>query len=377
MKIFATAVSLLTVSCLTAQPISFNIQGQVGQVSSPAKAYLSYRQMNKAIVDSSVVNNGTFTMSGSIAEPVQATLTLNYSGVGGMGSKKAHKKTFYLEAGSIKVKSKDSLSTATIKGGQLNKDYQALTKVLEPTKTQMDAFMADYFALPKEQQQDSSIRAVLDKKYNAITEKQNAAYSKFISSHSNSIVALDALKVFGGSTPEFDIVSPLYNGFSAAVKNSSAGKEYAENLAKLEATNVGAMAPQFTQNDPNGNPVQLSSFKGKYLLIDFWASWCGPCRAENPNVVKAYAKYHEQGFDILGVSLDNDKGREKWLNAIQKDSLTWTQVTDLKYWNNEVAKLYAIRSIPQNFLLDPTGKIIAKNIRGEALQNKLAEIFKP
>ncbi len=143
----------------------------------------------------------------------------------------------------------------------------------------------------------------------------------------------------------------------------------------MKLTIIGATPPDFTQNDPDGKPISLSNFRGKYLLIDFWASWCAPCRAENPNVVKAYAKYHEKGFEILGVSLDNERGRENWLNAIKKDGLAWTQVSDLKYWNNEVARKYGISSIPQNFLLDPTGKIVGKNLRGETLSKKLEEIF--
>jgi len=130
----------------------------------------------------------------------------------------------------------------------------------------------------------------------------------------------------------------------------------------------------FTQNDTLGKPVTLSSLRGKYLLVDFWASWCGPCRAENPNVVKAFNKYKEKGFHIIGVSLDNPGQMEKWMKAIHDDGLIWTQVSDLKGWKNEVAIQYGIQAIPQNFLLDPEGKIIAKNLRGEELDSKLAEI---
>jgi peroxiredoxin len=133
---------------------------------------------------------------------------------------------------------------------------------------------------------------------------------------------------------------------------------------------------EFTQNDTLGKPVSLSDFKGKYVLIDFWASWCGPCRAENPNVVKAYNNYKDKDFTVLGVSLDQPGKQEAWLNAIHKDSLTWTHVSDLKFWDNAVAQLYGIRAIPQNLLLDPSGKIIAKNIRGEELKKKLEEVMK-
>jgi peroxiredoxin len=149
--------------------------------------------------------------------------------------------------------------------------------------------------------------------------------------------------------------------------------------AKIEIakkTGVGKPAIDFTQNDTLGNPVSLSSFRGKYVLIDFWASWCGPCRKENPNLVAAYAKYNNKGFDVLGVSLDQPTGKEKWMKAIHDDKLTWTQVSDLKYWKNDVAVMYGIQAIPQNYLIDPKGIIVGKNLRGDELLDKLEEIFK-
>jgi peroxiredoxin len=146
-----------------------------------------------------------------------------------------------------------------------------------------------------------------------------------------------------------------------------------QRIEKLESVAVGKIAPDFTQNDQEGNPVSLSSFKGKYLLIDFWASWCGPCRHENPNVVKLYTEFKDKGFDILGVSLDQKK--EAWLKAIEDDQLTWSHVSDLKGWKNEVANLYGVSSIPHTVLLDKEGKIIAKNLRGDALKEKVAELL--
>lgn len=144
-------------------------------------------------------------------------------------------------------------------------------------------------------------------------------------------------------------------------------------IESMQAFVVGGVAPDFTMATPEGGQLALSSLRGKYLLIDFWASWCGPCRRENPNVVKVYNQYKEKGFEILGVSLDSDKTR--WLNAIQQDGLTWHQVSDLKGWQNSAAQQYGVRSIPHTVLLDPQGKIVARNLRGAALEQKLAEIF--
>lgn len=169
--------------------------------------------------------------------------------------------------------------------------------------------------------------------------------------------------------------SEFASGFLAEFKEVDPGirKSLETKMKSMEAYRIGGVAPVFTQNDPDGNPISLEDFKGKVVLLDFWASWCGPCRRENPNVVKVYEKYKDQGFEILGVSLDKD--RKRWVDAIAKDNLTWPQVSDLKGWSNEAGRMYGVSSIPHTVLVDGEGKIIALKLRGEALEKKLEEIF--
>jgi peroxiredoxin len=200
-------------------------------------------------------------------------------------------------------------------------------------------------------------------------------YADFVTTHPNSPIALYCVNVFAGWDINPELVAPLYAKLPATTQQSFSGKNLGDRIAIARKTAIGNVAPEFVQNDTLGNPIALSSFRGKYVLVDFWASWCGPCRRENPMVVKAFQQFQAKGFTIVGVSLDQPGAKEKWMDAIHKDALTWTHVSDLKYWENEVAKQYGIRAIPQNFLLDPSGKIIAKNLNGETLEKKLTELF--
>jgi peroxiredoxin len=201
-------------------------------------------------------------------------------------------------------------------------------------------------------------------------EKFAISFSK---KHNNSVIAPYLGMMYLAEEGKQGQLKNLYDTLTVAVKASFFGKKVGDIVRASEGSSVGAKAVDFTLPDVNGKPVSLSSYKGKYVLIDFWASWCGPCRQENPNVVKAYNSFKSKGFDVLGVSLDRDK--DDWTKAIEKDNLTWTHESDLKYWDNEVAKLYGVQAIPANFLLDKDGNIIGKNLRGEALEAKLKEVM--
>ncbi len=165
----------------------------------------------------------------------------------------------------------------------------------------------------------------------------------------------------------------LYDKLDESAKQTEPGKKLARNLEILKKSRIGTQMTDFTQADTSGNPVKFSSFKGKYVLVDFWASWCGPCRAENPNVLKVYNAYKDKGFTVVGISLD-DKAAN-WKKAIRDDKMPWVQLSDLKGWKNDISVSFGIQSIPGNLLIDPSGKIVARDLRGAMLENKLKELL--
>ncbi|NQX40057.1 Peroxiredoxin [Pedobacter steynii] len=312
--------------------------------------------------DSVAVKNGAFSYKGSVKEPTRIYLT----------DRKGMQLELYVENAPVSIKGNvNATEDMLISGGKTQQEQNAL----KLTKKALDKEQKQLYARYEkaENAKDTTAIAGIEKEFSKIYKASDALNKAFIRKHPKSYVSLINIKDLGMST-EYAELAALYQSLDASLKSSPGGKKMEATLTVLQKGSNGQAMLDFTQNDMDGKPVRFSSFKGKYVLVDFWASWCGPCRGENPNVLKAYNDFKDKGFTVLGVSLD-DSG-DKWKKAVQEDKMPWTQVSDLKGWKNEVSTYYGIQGIPSNYLVDPNGVIIARNLRGEALQEKLKELMK-
>jgi len=375
-RIFLFIIALLPLTALSQEPQSFEIKSKVGNLTTPSRAYLIYQLGANRVIDSTFIINGSFNFKGKILNPTAAVLVIDKFGFGlNTLDSASDNLTFYIDKGTIEINSKDSLSKAQITGSKINDDNKKLLAQLQPLIDKAKKLKTEQDAASPAQQNTAEFQNALQAKHKELQIEQKATLKMFILGNPDSYLSLLALYSVAGPSPDPTEIDPLYNALSPDLKTTETAKVLKKSLDALRNTAIGVTAPDFTQNDVNGAPVTLSSFRGKYVLLDFWASWCGPCRQENPNVVKAYNKYKDKNFTIVGVSLDRANGKNDWIGAIKNDGLTWTEVSDLKFWNNQAAGLYSITSIPANFLIDPNGKIIARDLRGDDLENKLEEVL--
>ena len=267
----------------------------------------------------------------------------------------------------------DSLPYSGITGGQTQTDYLEYRGVVNSFVMIQLKMQNDYKTA--QQNNDVNTQNAIMSEYQNLNSRYLQSMKDFVKNHPKSAVSGNIIyNDFNNPNVPVEIVEESLSYIDKSISNTKFIKLAQKRVNQLRGSTVGYPANNFTQPTPEGKNVSLSDFKGKYVLVDFWASWCRPCRMENPNVVAAYQRFKDKGFTILGVSMDSNK--DPWINAIKQDGLTWTHVSDLKGWGNEAGRMYGVIGIPQNFLIDKEGKIVAKDLRGQALDEKLAEILK-
>ncbi|WP_190242611.1 TlpA disulfide reductase family protein [Hymenobacter lapidiphilus] len=355
-------------------PVPFTIKGTIGKLNAPAKVYLL---RGTELLDSTTLNNGAFTFKGNTDRPKEVEVLVQRNGrLRNAFAGSANRTRIFLEPGPVVLTTPDSLPNARLKGSQLTTDYNQLIASQQPIRDKIAALGAEIQKATQQEIESPEFRQRLQPAFKAIGEDYKRSYAAFIRANPASWVSLDAMLGATGNVPQYAELAPLYNALSPALQQSTEGQRYGQMLTALKTVTIGAPAPDFTLPTPEGKPVSLADYRGKFVLVDFWASWCAPCRQENPNVAKAYNEYKNRNFDILGISLDLEKDRPKWLKALADDQLTWTQVWDLRGFEGDVARRYNVRGIPQNFLIDPSGKIVAVNLRGPELAATLARLLK-
>jgi peroxiredoxin len=322
---------------------------------------------NTVVLDSAMVLNGKFVMKGGKVEyPEYLTL---------IAKNKRRGMNLFVENANITITGHfDSLYKVKVTGSVTQSEYDALVKSGEEL-TKSYSELSDSFAQANEAGDKAKMEEIRNK-FSEIEQQMTMMEKDFIKNNPSSYASPIVLQGLSYEMEASEIESfiSLLDTTLAKLPAMVTLKERAEKMKSVE---IGQTAPDFTLNDVNDKPVSLYSLvgKSKLLLVDFWAAWCGPCRRENPNVVKVWKEFNKKGFDVLGVSLDRPGEKDTWLKAIKDDNLTWTHISDLQFWNCAAAKLYAVNSIPANFLLDEKGTIIARNLREEALYNKVKELL--
>lgn len=338
----------------------FTISGNLQGLPQGSSVSLSNANKPEDTLAKSIVNNGVFELKGTVEEP--NLYQLNFDGI-------QKKSIIFIGNDNVSVNGDaQAMQDLTITGSSTHDDFEKFKKIFNPLFQELTEMGQRINKLPSLAKDDSVMNTYRNKLNSIKNEVDN-----FVSSHQNSPVASFVILVTSEMEQDFNVLERRYSALNKNVQAGFYGKLIKQQLDDKKAGSIGSQAIEFSQSDAEGKQVSLNSYRGKYVLVDFWASWCRPCREENPNVVKTYNKFKDKNFTVLGVSLDNN--RQPWLKAIKADNLAWTQVSDLKGWNNEAAAKYKVQSIPQNFLIDPSGKIVAKDLRGEELEITLCQLI--
>lgn len=365
--LFTFAVASLFFACDSSKngnTSTFTINAEIAGVEDATPIYLKLVKEGKLEpMDTASIMASKVSFTGHLDEPEMIYLQI------GDTRKMVN---LFGENMSISVKVHvDSLDKAEVSGSETHNDLMAFKKFLEPIDEKSNKLNEEY--RQASEISDTEKMNELRETYEGIRLEQIAMIKKFVVDHNDSYIAPFLIKAYLYYDIEYPALDSLLTKLSPVIHSSKDYITLSDRVSTLKSVAIGMPAVDFALNDTTGNPISISSFQGKILLIDFWASWCGPCRRENPNVVKLYNDYKDRGFEIIGVSFD--ESRAKWVDAIHQDQLTWPHVSDLKGWSSAAGKLYAVNSIPATVLLDREGNIVAKNLRGDALRKKLEEIY--
>ncbi len=364
-RYFVFALFTALVAC-NSNPGGYTVEGVVsGDLKDGSSVYLKKaNEQNQPVdVDTATVTNGTFTFSGKIDKPELHYLFIDET----MGNI-----PLVLEAGTIEVNThKDSLAYAHIDGtlqNELFSDFLESSRALSRRALSMNEDMRDASV-----RRDTVVMNSLREEYFELQEEAKDFELNYARENPNALIsALIIDKILTTGALPVDEIKQMYESLSPEIKDTSVGQKIKKNLEKGDNASIGSKAPNFTAPTPSGEELALHDVMGKVTILDFWAAWCKPCRAENPNVVKIYNKYRDQGLSILGVSLD--RRAEDWKKAIEEDGLAWNHVSNVQYFD-EIAQLYNVNAIPATFILDENGIIVAKNLRGAALEQKIQELL--
>jgi peroxiredoxin len=372
-----TAITVL-ISCNKAGENEYIVTGTIKGIADGKTVILEVQDETGALkpVDTVKIEKEKFTFKGSAKEPEMYLLSIETI---------SDKLPFILENGDIEMTiNKDSIGITKITGTYNNEELNGYKAKGMAIQKKMMKFQKDNTAKMNQAQQtkDTVVMNSLRKEYSKFQDEFITQSNAYVASHPKAFIsALIIEGMFNQMAPDIDKISKFYNGLDKEVKDTKHGKKIKKQLDELTkpvaaAVNVGVgtLAPDFSAPNPEGKAVSLKQSMGKVTVVDFWASWCKPCRAENPNMVALYKEFHAKGLNILGVSLDDDAA--KWKDAIAKDKLTWTHVSNLKNFEDPIATLYGIKAIPSTFILDASGKIVAKDLRGAELKAKVAELLK-
>ena len=348
----------------------YTIIGTGKQIHNGDTVYLSYKENGQSVLKTTTAFNKEFIFTGQVKHPILASIYRNENPQQIEFVSEILK--VYLEPGTININSPDTLTGATISGTRLNDTLQLLQNQLKNLNENMRKIKdPDFFT--DEEKKDTALVEYNKNEFQKFYLEGLDIKLAFADKYPNSYVTLDVLYDMSRNNTYIYKLEAVYNRLPATLKQTPQGEIINERIKKKKQVLVGMKASDFAMNSSDNKIINLSAFRGKYVLLDFWASWCGPCRNEHPNLITVYESYKNKDFAILSVSIDTEK--EGWLKAIEKDKIMWTQVSDLKGDESEVYLKYGITSIPANFLIDPNGTVIAKDLKGNALKNKLVEIF--